>query len=144
MALTGYNVTAIDIDDRMLTLAKLNTKQFTKKIIFKKADFCKLTKYFQKDSFDCITHGGVLEHFSINKIQSILNHQLYIAPYIIFSVPIKSTWNTKYFMDDVFRNLWSPNFWLTNVLKQYDIRYHKVIRDRKDSLIVVIGRLNKG
>ncbi|MBU0707499.1 class I SAM-dependent methyltransferase [Patescibacteria group bacterium] len=142
MALTGYKVTAIDIDDRILTLAKLNTKPFTEKIIFKKADFWKLKIYFKKDSFDCITHGGVLEHFSIKEIQSILNKQLHIAPYIIFSVPIKSRWNTKYFDDTIFRNLWLPKFWLVKILKNYNIRYHKVIKDRKDSLVVVLSRPN--
>ncbi len=142
MALTGYSVTAIDIDERILALAKLNTQPFTEKIYFMKADFWKLKKYFQKDSFDCITHGGVLEHFSIKEIQSILDQQLGIAPYIIFSVPTESAWNTRYFKDNIFRNLWPSKFWLDNVLKNYNIRYHQMVRDRKDSLVIVISRPN--
>ncbi len=140
MSIKSYRVTAIDIDDRMLSLAQMSAKNCSQKIAFKKSDFFNLYKILKKNSFDCITHQGVLEHYSIKQIRNALNTQLKISPLVIFSVPIDSPYNKKYFHDNIYRNLWNEIFWIKSILKIFDIRYHKIARDRKDNLIVVLKR----
>jgi 2-polyprenyl-3-methyl-5-hydroxy-6-metoxy-1,4-benzoquinol methylase len=141
MSLNGYKVTAVDIDGRMLRLAKKSAKNFSQKIIFKKFDFFNLSKRFKKNSFEVITHQGILEHYPVSKIRKAINIQLAVSPFIIFSIPINSKHNRKYFHDRLYRNLWNPDFWIKNILKKYKVTYHKVVRDRKDSLVIVIKRI---
>ncbi len=138
MSLKGYRVTAVDIDERMLRLARKSAKNFSQKIIFKELDFFNLKKNFKKNTFNVITHQGVLEHYPVVKIRKAIDVQLAVSPFIIFSVPVNSKHNKKYFNDRIYRNLWSPDFWTKNVLKKYKVVYHKVVRDRKDSLVIVL------
>jgi len=141
MSLRGYRITAVDIDERMLRLARKSAENFSQKITFKKLDFFNLSKRFKKNAFDAITHQGVLEHYPVAKIRKAVDVQLAASPFIIFSVPISSKHNMKYFRDRIYRNIWSPAFWIKNVLKKYKVVYHKVVRDRKDSLVIVLKRI---
>jgi len=141
MSFKGYRITAIDIDERMLKLARKSAQNFSQKITFKKLDFFNLNKRFLKKAFGAITHQGVLEHYPVMKIRKAIDIQLAVSPFIIFSVPISSNHNKEYFHDKIYRNIWTPDFWIKNVLKKYKVVYHKVVRDRKDSLVIVLKRI---
>lgn len=144
MSLLGYKITAIDNDAKLLGVAKINAKKFGRNITFKKMNFFNLRKEFRKNAFNAITHQGVLEHFSSDTIKRILDMQLDIVPIIIFSVPIKSRHNDKYFKSDKIghRNLWSIKKW-KELLREYKIREFLKTRQRTDNLIVVLQRRRK-
>ena len=141
MSRMGYKVTAIDDNKKMLDLAKNNAKKFGKNIKFKLVDLENVDKFFKKNSFDAITHQGILEHFPPNNIKEIIKKELKIAPLVIFSVPILSERNKKYFKGGLikYRNLWNINFW-ERILKDFNVVEIFEAKQRKDDLIVVIKR----
>ncbi len=141
MSHLGYDITAIDNDKKVLALAKENAKIINSKIKFLHMDFFDIDKNFEKDSFDCITHQGVLEHFPKEKIKEIITKQLKIAPLIIFSVPIKSEASKKKFSKDtIYRNMWTAEEWVKEILKDFKIKEHEVTKQIADVLIAVIER----
>lgn len=92
----GYSVTAVDIDDEILHLAKN---------IVKKSSFSEMPKFeimsilnlqYKNKSFDVAFSNGVLEHFTDDEIIKILMEEMRIADIVIFGVP------SKYFNDDEF------------------------------------------
>lgn len=143
MAHNRFRVVAIDHNKHILNVAQQSAQNlgFAKQVVFKYMDFFDIAKKFKNQSFDCITHQGVVEHYTKSKIKKILALQLQIAPTIIFSVPIKTTFNeNKYFNDKLYRNLWTQEFWLTNVLKDLKVVESKIVRQRSDNLLVVIQK----
>ena len=144
IAREGFDVTAIDNDKDLLRIAKRNARKFDGKMIFKALDFNDALKEFGADSFDACTHQGVLEHFSIQTIRKILRMQLQIAPLVIFSVPIDSKRNRRYFYGGlVMHNIWPAAFWKENVLKSFEIVDSAMAKQRTDNLIVVIKRKSR-
>ena len=96
LATLGYNVTAIDIEDNVIKLAKSLAKDYYKvidnynsQIHFEKKTIFDLG--YEKDSFDVAFSNGVLEHFSDDEIIQIIKQQLYVAKTVIVGIP------TKYF-----------------------------------------------
>jgi len=96
LATLGYNVTAIDIEDNVIDLAKNLSKTYYKtledcnlNINFQKKSIFKLD--YQKNTFDVAFSNGVLEHFSDNEIIEIIKQQLLVAKTTIIGIP------TKYF-----------------------------------------------
>lgn len=96
LASLGYEVTAIDIEDDVIKLAKDLAKDYyatledcKPNIKFEKNSIFKLT-YF-KNSFDVAFSNGVLEHFSDDEIVEIIKQQLFVAKTTIVGIP------TKYF-----------------------------------------------
>lgn len=92
----GYSVTAVDIDNEILHLAKN---------IVKKSSFSEMPKFeimsilnlqYKNKSFDVAFSNGVLEHFTDDEIIKILMEEMRIADIVIFGVP------SKYFNDDEF------------------------------------------
>jgi len=81
----GFTVTAVDIDEDMLNIAKKISENFLDHPIFKKMDLFNLE--FNNHSFDLVFSHGVLEHFKDNEITALLKKQLEIAKIVIFSVP---------------------------------------------------------
>ncbi len=141
MAHYGFRVTAIDHNKKILDVAKQSAKNIglSEKIRFIHSDFFDVDKEFKPRSFDCITHQGVVEHFPKNEIKKILKKQLKVSPMLIFSVPLKTEFNEKkYFADKLYRNLWIKEFWLTDVLKSFNVVETKVVRQRSDNLLIVI------
>lgn len=136
-----YGVTCIDTDERLLEIAMENAKKFGGKIKFLHLDLQDITEVFKENSFAAITHQGVLEHFSENKIKKILHKQLKIAPIIIFSVPVKTKRNEEYFKDGLVRhrNLWDGEKW-SELLEGFRILEMEEAKQRTDNLIVVLGR----
>lgn len=96
LATLGYNVTAIDIEDNVIKLAKSLAKDYYKtidnsnpQIHFEKKSIFELG--YEKDSFDVAFSNGVLEHFTDEEIIQIIKQQLFIAKTTIVGIP------TKYF-----------------------------------------------
>jgi 2-polyprenyl-3-methyl-5-hydroxy-6-metoxy-1,4-benzoquinol methylase len=138
---SGFEVTAIDHNKNILNLAKRNAKIAEVGIKFKLIDFFNIDKEFEKDFFGCITHQGVIEHFPKNEIKKIIRKQLKIVPFIIFSIPIDTKFNLiRYSQDNVYRNLWSKNRWVNDILKDFNVVETKIIGQRSDNLLVVIKR----
>ena len=87
----GFDVTAIDIDDQMLGLAKRISDKFNNENMpkFENNDIFILN--YDENEFDVSFSNGVLEHFSDDEIVSTLSKQMNIAKIVIFGIP------TKYF-----------------------------------------------
>lgn len=150
----GYDITGIDNDKKVMEAAKINAKNFGKKIKIMYMDIFDIDKRFKKDSFDACVSSGVLEHFSEEQIKDIVKKQLYLAPVVIATMPIAlkedikeeyKDYNKKICRDGMYRNLWTPNYWINNVLKDFKILKKHVWTTNPTfgkfkELIVVIGR----
>jgi SAM-dependent methyltransferase len=139
MSFNGYKVTAIDHDFRILKIAKKNA-EFGGYINFILMNFFDIDKVFERDSFDCCTHQGVLEHYPEKEIRMILERQLVVAKYIIFSIPLDTKFNRAYFDDSIYRNLRTKNYWIDQIFNNFKLIETKTIRQRTDNLLVVIRR----
>ena len=96
LATLGYNVTAIDIEDNVIKLAKSLAKDYYKAVdnYNSQINFVRKSIFdlgYEKDSFDVAFSNGVLEHFSDDEIIQIIKQQLYVAKTVIVGIP------TKYF-----------------------------------------------
>lgn len=96
LASLGYNVTAIDIEDDVISLSKKLAKDFYNTLdkckpnmVFEKKSIFKLD--YKKSLFDVAFSNGVLEHFSDDEIITIIEQQLNVAKTVIVGIP------TKYF-----------------------------------------------
>lgn len=137
----GYAVTAIDNDKEILEAAKINCSNFGKNVHLELADIFDLDHRFRSRKFAAVTHGGVLEHFSDNQMKIILDKQLKLAPLVLFSVPVHSARNARYFQADSMghRNLWSKAQWKNFLQSYYTVKALKTVHaTRKDDLLVVI------
>ncbi|OQX71804.1 hypothetical protein B6D52_00180 [Candidatus Parcubacteria bacterium 4484_255] len=145
MTYHGFCVVAVDYNKNILQIVKQSAKNLdlSKKIKLLYLDFFDINKKFKPNSFNCITHQGVIEHYPKKEIKKILKKQLKIAPTLIFSVPLKTKFNEKkYFIDKLYRNLWAKEFWLNNIFKEFNVAETKVVRQRSDNLLVVIKRFD--
>lgn len=141
LSLAGFHVTAIDSDSDILDVARINCINFGRNIKLKLMNLFDIDRYFKSKSFDVVTHGGVLEHFSDNQIKIALDKELIVAKRVIFSVPVRSKRNEGYFKRDIMghRHLLTENEWRNFLKDYYLIKYSKVNRSlRKDDLIVVL------
>ena len=135
----GYRVVGIDNDLKVVEAAKQNAKNFGKDIEIIKGDIFELDKIFGKDSFDACISGGVLEHFKKNEIRKLVELQLKVAPLVIASMPVKTERTMKHYgitektalnniSDGIYRNFWSEDEWVNDVLKGFNIAEHLVAR----------------
>ena len=87
LASLGFDVTEVDIDKKILGLAKKVSKEYINNAApkFVEKDILKLD--FKENEFDCIFSNGVLEHFSDKEIVKILSLQLEQARYVIVGIP---------------------------------------------------------
>ncbi len=85
LANKGFDVTAVDNEQGMLSIARKISKNYTKRPIFVKQDINKLN--YQANYFGVVFSHGVLEHFSDDQIVSLLKQQLKISHTLIFSIP---------------------------------------------------------
>ncbi len=81
----GYKVTAVDIDQEMLAIAKMLARNRNQLLNFEIADIKSLP--YQDNTFAIAFNHGVLEHFSDQDIIKILGELLRVAEIVIFSVP---------------------------------------------------------
>lgn len=93
IASLGYDVTAIDIDKKILGLAKKIAKDFpsSNKPKFEEKN---IIKDKIKEHYDVAFSNGVLEHFSDKEIKKIIKNHLTFADYLVIGIP------TKFFDDD--------------------------------------------
>ncbi len=138
LASKRFNVTILDYNPRVIQLAKKNNKNLGLNLKIIKGDFLRLRKSVK---YDIVFHSGVLEHFDDKDIMKILHNQLKIAPLVIFSVPLWSKFNEKYFKEKerIFRRLLTKREW-SKILSSFHIIEARKVHDRHDDLLVTIGR----
>lgn len=135
----GFEIVGIDNDPKVIEAAKQNGKNFGGKIEFRLIDIFDVDKEFGKDSFDACIHGGVLEHFSKEQIRELVDKQLFVAPLIICSMPVRTEATLKHYkikkigekeicVDGTERNLWTKEQWINDVLGGYNIVESKMTR----------------
>ncbi len=81
----GFDCTAVDNDPEILKIAEKNDRDLKGKVQFVLGDIKQLP--FKNHSFDLSFSQGVLEHFSNDEIELILDEQLRVAKTVLFSVP---------------------------------------------------------
>lgn len=80
-----FQCTALDNDTEILKIAEKNNRDLKGIVQFVLGDIKQLP--FNNLSFDLSFSQGVLEHFSNNEIELILDEQLRVAKTVLFSVP---------------------------------------------------------
>ena len=132
----GFKIVGIDNDKKVVEAARQNAKNFGKDVEIKEADVFDIDKIFGKDSFDACISGGVLEHFDKEKIRKLVEKQLFIAPIVIASMPVKTKATLKIYkvkedeaeghVDNagIYRNFWDEDTWINDVLKGFNIVEH--------------------
>jgi SAM-dependent methyltransferase len=78
----GYNVTAIDNDSKMISLAKKLAKSFTNKPTFLKEKIERLN-----GRYSVVFSHGVLEHFNDKEISKLIKKEIELGDYVVFSIP---------------------------------------------------------
>lgn len=129
-ATLGYQVVGIDLDPRIVEQARVNAAEVApdRGARFQTGDMFNLPGVAPVGTFHAITHGGVMEHLdSAKSIRETLREQLAYAPVIIFDIPFDSTKNRKLFdRDDIFRQLWTAEEWVQEVLGGLNVADHAV------------------
>ncbi len=98
----GYAVTAIDIDERVVSRAKIVSTFPDNSLMIRQMDMFHLD--FPEKHFDAVIHQGVMEHFEDDKIVEALIEQKRVARYVIFDVPNNRD-NEKHYGDERFLSL---------------------------------------
>jgi SAM-dependent methyltransferase len=129
-ATLGYQVVGIDLDPRIVDQASANAAEVAPECgaRFQTGDMFNLPGVAPVGTFYAITHGGVMEHLdSAKSIRETLREQLAYAPVIIFDIPFDSAKNRKLFdRDDIFRQLWTAEEWVQDVLAGLNVVDHAV------------------
>ena len=129
-ATLGYKVVGIDLDPRIVDQANANAAEVAPDCgaRFQTGDMFNLPGVAPVGTFYAITHGGVMEHLdSAKSIRETLREQLAYAPVIIFDIPFDSAKNRKLFdRDDIFRQLWTAEEWVQDVLAGLNVVDHAV------------------
>jgi SAM-dependent methyltransferase len=129
-ATLGYKVVGIDLDPRIVGQASANAAEVAPECgaRFQTGDMFNLPGVAPVGTFYAITHGGVMEHLdSAKSIRETLREQLAYAPVIIFDIPFDSAKNRKLFdRDDIFRQLWTAEEWVQDVLAGLNVVDHAV------------------
>ena len=140
LSIIGYEVTATDINEEILSIGRENGSKFGKNMTFEVVDALKLAHQFQPNSFDVCTHHGVIEHFEKWEIHDMIQQQLIVAKYVIFGLPIKTKSNISQFKgDNIYRNLWSFKEWRDNILLPFNINEIFEIKHKSDDLVCVLS-----
>ncbi len=119
-ATLGFRVVGIDRDPLIIAQAQANARVVAPEatVTFRIGDMFNLGEVAPYGTFDTITHGGVMEHLdSAAKIRETLSAQLAYASTVVFDVPVDLPKNRLLFQnDDIFRQLWTPEEWVHDVL----------------------------
>jgi len=84
----GVNVTAVDNNATVLSRAEETCRALKVNVRLQKMDAFKLE--FDRRSFDVVYHQGLLEHFTDDKIRTLLREQLRVGQVVVFSVPCQT------------------------------------------------------
>jgi SAM-dependent methyltransferase len=129
-ATLGYKVVGIDLDPRIIEQASVNAANVAPEcdVHFQAGDMFNLPSVAPVGTFHAITHGGVMEHLdSAKSIRETLREQLDYAPVIVFDIPFDSAKNRMLFTrDDIFRQLWTAEEWVYDVLAGLNVADHAV------------------
>ena len=136
LASLGYEATAIDIEDDVITLSKRLAKDYyalkdcKPKLKFVKKSIFKLS--YPKNTFDVAFSNGVLEHFSDGEIVEIIKQQLFVAKTTIIGIPTKyfSPKEAKYGNERVLE----LSYWRNLIKKSGGIIIEEVGMDREPLL----------
>jgi SAM-dependent methyltransferase len=147
-ATLGYQVVGIDIAPQIVDQAQANQRAAAPECNarFRVGDMFNLDSVAPMGTFQAITHGGVMEHLdSAESIREALRDQLEFAPNIVFDVPVDSAKNRRLFArDDIFRQLWTPDQWLHEVLAGLTVTEARTELHEEDNmtddLVVALGR----
>lgn len=137
LASIGFDVTAIDIDDQMLELAKKISYQYNKKNKPKFENNDVFILDYNNNEFDVSFSNGVLEHFNDEEIICTLSKQMDIADIVIFGIP------TKYFNQEeaMYGNERYMDFkkWRSLVKEAHG----KIIEEKSMHYMGIIGRIKE-
>ena len=132
----GFKIVGIDNDKRVVEATKQNAQNFGMNIEIKFGDIFEIDKIFGKDSFDVCISGGLLEHFDKEKVRVLVRKQLFAAPLVIASMPVKTKATLKAYgvkegeaegnidEEGIYRNFWNENTWVNDVLKEFNVVEH--------------------
>jgi protein-L-isoaspartate O-methyltransferase len=142
----GYRVTGVDLDPAVLAQARANAAAVgAERTRFVAGDMDRLDALAPPGRYRAITHGGVVEHLpSAEQIRATLAAQLDAAGLVIFDVPTRTEKNLRLFeRDDIFRQLWTAEEWLGDVLGDFTI-VRSIVEERPvetmtDDLVVAIA-----
>jgi ubiquinone/menaquinone biosynthesis C-methylase UbiE len=116
----GKKVTCLDQDKDMLILAKRLSQKLEIKLNFKQGNIKQLP--FNSKQFNVSFSNGVLEHFSNSEIVKIINEQLRVSKYMVFSVPSNFfTKGQRIYGDERFMNI---------------LQWKKIIKKSNSSIIL--------
>lgn len=85
LAWLGFSVTSVDINSKIIELAKQVARKLNARVTFEVADAFHLP--FPDNSFSLVFHQGLLEHFSDEQIHELIREHLRVASQVILSVP---------------------------------------------------------
>ena len=153
----GYSVVGIDNDKKVFEVVKQNAKNFGGEIEIIEKDVFDVDKIFENDSFDACYSGGVLEHFDEDGIRKLIRLQLKLAPVVLADMPVKTKATMQHYgiteenavgniaPDGIYRNVWSEDYWIKNILRGFNVVDHIVKRihpliGNLDIICVVIKR----
>lgn len=127
-------VIAIDIDPKVIEIAKTNLDAIDGNVRLVKAD-----AWTYKEEADLIFSQGLLEHFSDQELKSLIDHQLEQAPVLVHSVP-----NANYGkLDFGNERLMSANDWY-KIFAGYNLHIYNYwdVGDKKIQSILIFFRGN--
>jgi len=140
LSIMGYDVTATDINEDILSIGRENGTKFGRDMKFKILDALKLINNYQPNNFDVCTHHGVIEHFEKWEIHDMLQQQLIVSKFVIFGLPVKTKANIDQFRgDNIYRNLWSFSEWKDDILLPFNIKEIFEVRHKSDDLVCVLS-----
>lgn len=111
----GIAVSTLDNDSQILKQAEVVKEKFGGRNQILLGDAFKLP--FPDLNFDAVFHQGLLEHFTNEQIQQILNEQLRVAPVVWLSVP-----NQNYPRHDFGNERLMPKSQWENILRDYQVK----------------------
>jgi len=132
----GFKIVGIDNDKKVVEAAKQNAQKFGGNIEIQFGDIFEIDKMFGKDSFDACISGGLLEHFDKEKIKKLVKKQLFVAPLVFASMPVKTEATLKAYgikkgeaegnidEEGIYRNFWDEDTWVNDVLKEFNVVEH--------------------
>lgn len=90
----GFDVTGIDLDDKMLQMARAYAEKLRSASTFEHGDLYDLSRYYGR--FDVTYSIGVLEHFVEPDAIKILTEQSKCAPWLLISIPSRHVWKREH------------------------------------------------
>ncbi len=133
IARRGYQIIGLDNDRGVLEILQKNAKYAKENLTVAYGDLNSdfHLDYQGKGIQACISFG-LLEHFSLEYLQVLIEKQFSISPLLICDIPVRTPATLKTFnaeskpeghVDDcgIYRNFWTPEYWQSNIFGAYNI-----------------------